>query len=800
MQTYGRMILDGDSSYLEYNKTIYHSTPDSVVLSSVQDGDYHSVEGLIREWEDGREYFRTGNFYYRWSVSLRLPKSSGRVFSSVSARTAISSFSLDESECISVLEDDDYSYLVLGAGDSVPEDNTIVTACLEFEISIGIQTQSDPSNTRSSAPFTFWKNGFVQFKPGAGTRIHFANRDVDTLTLVGLPAGLVTSDDTVVVKYLGTRVFTGQVERIVDSHGRGDQRVQEVLCHGPWGALSRLVFRQTWHPSATVSFASARVVLNQKPDGIQQSMTDTVREILSFAASKCGYSYSSGNVSISDLVLPNDETRDITCADALRRELRFFPRKIVRFDYSKFKPSIIVGDPVSSTDASYVDGIPKTARRYEYSAHPIKGVHVYTGDLTTVVNGTSIEAASQKYPANVSVDDIDVLHCYIPLAPGSSSTSFESLEVTTEEIGVVNGVSNEKEWWRTKHPRLHDVASDALTITEFGYTFPGFQNPKITDCTVGALKKFGLQAEVVRFHCKAKIQTEDDVEEDIYLTMDFTVTNANTRTYTQQTGSSSEASEILPEGLAKAIYEQRCGSLKNETMTVRLGNSLPVIGDSADGLLLQEFDVDCDGLTADLHFGQPEYLSAEDMRSLLNGFRQRGFASNAALRADGEPDEDSAVDVAGIQPVSSTEFCPGKKAKTVIKSTSDGSKKISLDASGSGGGDISLKTSEVRSGETIGVHKLTYTDAEGTVHEYCILSCADIDIKDTKGSGSGTGGSSGDSEEPVEVNVLTGLTYDAGTRQLIPTYKKLTVKSSEDVEETASPIFTAVEHTAGMDG
>ena len=57
------------------------------------------------------------------------------------------------------------------------------------------------------------------------------------------------------------------------------------------------------------------------------------------------------------------------------------------------------------------------------------------------------------------------------------------------------------------------------------------------------------------------------------------------------------------------------------------------LGDRADGLYLQSFDVDLADLTARLEFGQPEHLSVEDMRNLLNGFRQRGYAENAVLRS-----------------------------------------------------------------------------------------------------------------------------------------------------------------------
>ena len=47
---------------------------------------------------------------------------------------------------------------------------------------------------RADRPFTFTRkraNATSEFFPGAGSTLHFANRDVDTFTARGLPAGLL---------------------------------------------------------------------------------------------------------------------------------------------------------------------------------------------------------------------------------------------------------------------------------------------------------------------------------------------------------------------------------------------------------------------------------------------------------------------------------------------------------------------------------------------------------------------------------------------------------------------------------
>ena len=140
---------------------------------------------------------------------------------------------------------------------------------------------------RAGKPFTFTRKranaADAEFFPGAGSTLRFANRDTDTLNAIGIPAGLLQAGDTVTVAYLGTTVFQGTVERIVDRHGRGDDRVQDVTCQGPWGRMNRLVFRQQWGVGAA-QFSSSRVILNQMATGLPQNMAAQLSEMVGVEA------------------------------------------------------------------------------------------------------------------------------------------------------------------------------------------------------------------------------------------------------------------------------------------------------------------------------------------------------------------------------------------------------------------------------------------------------------------------------------------------------------------------------------
>lgn len=598
-----------------------------------------------------------------------------------------------------------------------------------------------PGRSTRQFRFTRKRSGAAdaEFFPGAGSRLKFANRDTDTFVAQSVPAGLLQSGDTVTVEYKGSGswvcVFSGEVDSITDRHGRGDERVQDVVCAGPWSKMNRLVFRQQWTLAGAgsggtdVVFSSSRVILNQSPVGAAQTMAAQITEILTYAASKCGFAV--GNVAALEQLLPLDEARDITCADALRRELRFFPKRIVRFDYSGSTPSIEVVEP-STDPASYVASIPMTSREYQYTAHPVSCVDVAVDAQDIIVGGTS-STYHQVYPEGADTTALDCLHVTIPLARGSSSTTNESFESVTEEI--TSALIGSTAWWKAKHPRLANVAASAITISNASRSPANY--PRIAKSTKGEIEAAGLHCEVSRVTCNCKIATAEDEEEDIILTMDFLTTDATTRTYTWQTGSSSTAGETLPDRLAESLYNQRSGSLVSERMTVRLGAAFPKLGDAADGLYLQSFEVYLDDLTAHLSFGQPEHLSPEDMRSLLNGFRQRGYATTAKLRADSsDEDADEADAPGGIPPIASSEWSPGKKTKTTISASGSGSggNSVVIDTTGpaakinigGSGGNIVLDSSSTDN--TIETHKLSVSKGSSQLAEVDILASSDLDI------------------------------------------------------------------------
>ena len=657
------------------------------------------------------------------------------------------------------------------------------------------------TTARANKPFTFTRkrgNDAEDFFPAAGARLRFASCDTDTLTLPGLPVGLIGKNDVVTVSYKGTQVFRGTVATRVERQGRGTDRVEDVTVEGPWGLMARLVFRQEWKVTGsggTVGESCSHLILNQSPLGALQNMTAQVSEIADYAASKIS-GMTVGTISAGTTQLPPDEARDITCSAAIMRTLRFFPQTVCRFDYSTSTPALHVSiPPENPSTAGYLDPevVPETQRSYTRTSHPVVGVDIATEGFDLVTGSGSADATLRKFTHQTAgvTNSIDTLHIFMPLAKGTSSTSWEKLDV---EVFGSNRDYHSINFWIAEHPALAGMTysqGNTNGISEFGPITPSpLPYPNLTDTTVGDLKRFGLQAEVVRLTCPVTITTPDKVEKQV-LTLDYVCTNATTRTYTQQTGSSSTAGETLPSGLAAAILAQRGGELMSEEVTIRLGDSFPTLGDAdvvtenntTQVLYLQSFEVDCYDLTARLHFGRPAFLSPEDMRDLLLGFRQRGFASNVPNR--GEPDaDDNMEDAGGVQPLKSSSIVVSSIEKSTVKGSGNAGNKITLDTTSSkaaikiektSSGTVNLDSADVGSGETAQFRELKYTDSNGKQQTIKVLSTEAVTIP--PGGGSQT------------EDVITGISFgfDSSTHQLTATLtkKRLTVISKADIDGPA---------------
>lgn len=628
-------------------------------------------------------------------------------------------------------------------------------------------TPREASNEATSELFAFYRirsGAEVRFYPGRGTRLKFASKSIDTLDLVGVPSGFLIAGDDVTAQYKGVVVFRGSVESRVETKGRGDDETEDVTCTGPWADMQRLVYRQYWMTNGGYQLSS-RLVLNQYQDGNAQNLNSELREIANHGATPCGYTVAP--ISVSTQYLPFDECRDITVADAIRRELRYFPKTIVRFDYSSATPQLQIVKPGSGEDAAYVATVPKTARQYTYTAHPITGV-----DLEIETVGDSYRTISHQRAGNTATSNPDCLYATLQLAGATGSTVTQTLDVKTEDLPAS---LDDVAWWKSKHPRLANVAANTIMISDATRSgaATAAQYPRIVANSAGELEAAGINCRVEQFTCKVSINHATDAEENIVLTMNFLMTNATTKEYTWVVSSTSQAGETVPTGLAAAILADRSGELRQEKLLLRLGDTLPTLGDRCDGLFLQTYSVDCCTLIADLTFGTPDYLSPEDMAALLSGFRNKRRPTTTYSRYTGKPEDDAKdkVETGSIPPLASTEWAPGKKTKVTIHAPANQNV-----------GNFKFDAAAVDQGKTIQAKELKLNGTKVTQ----IVAADNVDITQKQlsaGTGislsesngiitiSATGGGSGGTSGYTGTRTIIGDTYyDETNKQLMRQY------------------------------
>lgn len=567
------------------------------------------------------------------------------------------------------------------------------------------------SSNVHSHPFKFFYTrgtaSAVEFRPHAGTRLAFQNRGVDTLQ-IRHPSVALRGGDLIKVTYLNATVFQGTVEQIAESHSGGSETSQDVLVASAWSKMDRLVFQQYWGSS---NVWSSNTVLNVDDNGDAIGFKAQLNEIFSFVRTRCDVTFTAIS---GGQPLPADEVRDLTCAQAINRVLRWFPRKTVRFDYSGTTPKLELIDTTGA--APWLDDVDKSSVVRTYNAHPIAGVYLETVTTGTTDGALYREFGHQQYPSSVRPDSVDVLHATIMLK-GASSTNLRESFSTRAEGNIFPGSAG---WWIAKHPRLSKYVDTPNVVQVVEYTEREDEDdyPRIAAASVEELTKFGLKARVETFTARVKIATTDDIEEDLVLQMKFVTSNVvDEKVYHRAIGSSSVSGESIPNGLAQAIYEDRFGSLKSLTCDVRLGDDFPKIGETCtengETLILQSFEVDVADLTASCIFGPPDHLSPDDMAGLMTGFRNRDRCSASWNRSEGKVEDDEEAVFPCISPVEATEFCPGVKARTTIMSSVANTGSIKLDAA------------ELGAGEQARVHTLYDSDHQALAK---IIATADVTI------------------------------------------------------------------------
>ncbi len=613
----------------------------------------------------------------------------------------------------------------------------------------------------SAEHFTFTRHRAgspdLAFRPDGVTSLSFGSMSDDTLSLDGMRPGVLRVGDGVSAARGGETVFRGDVDGLVWRGWRGASTGEALKVYGPWRRMSRLPLTQLWTmmvertvdgvtASALEQVGSSRVVLNQGDTGLPVTLRAQVLEILAAAAARGIIAApAAGDVAAipEGMTLPYDEARDLTCAQALARVMRFTPALAVRFDYAANPPALRIVAP-SEDNAAWLadfalDGALLEVKETQSGLPPLGCQLEIT--VTGSVDGSAYAFSSAQSAGDTS-DPERTLRAVLPVSGAQSSADRRRLDIVTHEIP--SDLASEA-FWRMWHADLRLIPSAALKIRNASRTgvgdlshYPRF----LATAGVGTaeLEEAGIaHFRAERLLCTAAVtptvQTADaegaaqsiEHTETADLSLEIIATDAETKTYRWTASSDSTAGETVPLGLAAALLDaHRADGLSAEVLcALKAGADLPRIGDTRNGLTAHGVSVDCRALTASVGFGPPAALGPVDLAGFLSGFRNVNRSTIHTSRATGGDSGSSEADGTFVLPATSSGW------------VKRGDNKSEWAPDGTAGGKATIDPADLGSGETARFREITFTDGNGKAAHALVLATEPADGKGDDPGGTG---------------------------------------------------------------
>jgi len=492
--------------------------------------------------------------------------------------------------------------------------------------------------------------------------------------------------DTVTIRRAGVNWFVGRVLKTPRT-GRGQDENLSYSLAGPWWYLDDLVYQQNWVVYGGGMKFKSRVILGQDEDGNSITSGQAIGDILDFAIS-AGRPFLKGMIDPSANI-PQDECKDITCGDALRKILRWHPDCVAWFDYttvpyptlhirktadlSSASFDLSAGDVVSSLEINPRDDLrrPCVLIRYEQSG---------STDGNPWVN-----IVDDVYPPGSTGQEIGALHVTIPLHGADVNTLYQKIRVRPLKASVVNDPNNDSDgsihsYWESvmgiaDNSKVSNVTFEEIPGEAGGTYFKrvltqpdatdvnGF--PITIDTTLSNELMEGSITDWMQtdLAVKAQHQTISVCISYTYngqrftsqpFSYSLTATDAGTQTYSKTTV---RGGEPIPTGLAQSYYESLQTLQFEGVVTLTEGEASGVVkmgqvvnftnGISAwstMNALVQQVSEEIDLGTTVVHFGPAKHLDPQQLvameRALLPGHSGRvgdGANGRALSRTSGKP-------------------------------------------------------------------------------------------------------------------------------------------------------------------
>lgn len=474
--------------------------------------------------------------------------------------------------------------------------------------------------------------------------------------------------------------FTGIITKI-PGYATCKKEAQEYEISGPWWYLQNLVFQQNWNSGKEEALTpqhSGRVILGQAFEGFRLTVAEQLKEILKFAVDHDA-PITIGTIDLFNTI-PFDETKDISCADAIKRILRWTPDAVVSFDYSTPKPTINIQrrhqlQPINIDMKEKIQELKITPR------HDLKVPSVclkYEKQHTT--NGTTWNTLHHDvYPAAATGTEFGALVMTIDL--NSSQTQTIKQDVTTAQILIDNA-----SWWKDHLPALHDIPANEIKINHTSRQTE-LPNELIAGSIAPWMNK-QVKEEIIR--AKISYSTESECIADQEVAIKILATDAQSQTYQHVT--KADPGDDVPQGLARALFESVSGDVFEGKMTIQSekvgrapsNRTLNIFGGcknwSTMNTLIQRIRENIDKGTITIEFGPARHLGVNDRIEYLRANKKRNPTQRTGLRSTGKLTS-TPLEMSTHSRVENTSFGASKKSRMEISHPGNPGRKIVLDSS-----------------------------------------------------------------------------------------------------------------------
>ena len=499
----------------------------------------------------------------------------------------------------------------------------------------------------------------------------------------------------------------------------------------PWVWLDRITYQQSWNeaedpndPESTLQARlRSRILLGLDPAGAKANTGAIITDVLQYAIDS-GAPIQIGTIDPAQDV-PIDEQRDLTCAEALRRVLRWHPDVSTWWDFSGTGfPTLHVrrraNGPLTTVSAAAAQAVgatgellssieltprhdlvvPEVVIKYEI-ANQTDSKTWYT----TSVDASPAEANGRAFGALVATVEL-----------GGQQASYQSQFLEAASINLSAAA-----WWESKLPYLAGVSGltisdEAISPTVFREVVDGSVPAWLAGTSEPAKATAVLEYSYTDADTGAEIETREKVA------VNLTGTSLTTGTYFQLV--SFTPAEPIPTGLAEALraalselHFQGTVLLGAAELSGALhpGRRLNVSGSRAEyanmEALIQAVDEDVESGATTVTLGPPEHLGPQDLVELLRVSRTRVTSYMISTRVNGEAAFASATE--GGRNTRADNSSSGHEAPrklTVAAGTGGTIGKIILD-----GGDSLLEGKEIK------LYEEDWCDAEGVEKKVLIL-------------------------------------------------------------------------------